>query len=126
VARFGAGPAAQGHDSKVVAVGVVGRAVVRTCLAGEACVDAALVAVDSSKPAEQNMMSERLVAMLSHPAFATDAHMSHLSSTLQLRDVIKPGALQGRRCYSATTPGKGHKPIGDGPQAMLWPVQGGL
>ena len=50
-ARFGAGPAAQGHDSKVVAVeAAVELAVARTCLAEEACVGAALVAVDSLKP----------------------------------------------------------------------------
>lgn len=96
------GPAAQegqDHDSKAEAVEVAERAVARTCLGEEACVGVALVVVDSLRPGEQNRMEEGRVAKWSHQAFATDTHMSNLSTVSQLRDAITPGALQDQRCY---------------------------
>lgn len=67
----------QGHDSKVVAVGVVEPAAVRICLAEEACVGAEFGAVDSLGPREQCTMMVRQVVRSSRPTFAMDACMSH-------------------------------------------------
>ena len=62
------------HDSKVVAVGVVERAAVRTCLVGEACAGVASVIAGSLGPMEQNTMMVRQAERSSPPTFATDAH----------------------------------------------------
>lgn len=82
MARSEAEPAAQEEqdpDSKIEAVAVAARVVVRTCLAGEGCVGVALVVVGRLRPGEQNMVKKGRAAKLSHQAFATDTHMSNLS-----------------------------------------------